>query len=208
MSPIFLLGIIILVAVVGAIWLCSGYTLDRITHPEEWSDAGKSGERILYNTLIHDLKIPENQILRNVYIPIKKDETSEIDLECKNYGGNIYGDARRRRWVQYIGGKKSFFYNPIMQNKNHAKHLADFLGARVPIVPLVTTITRGKWKVSNCGKNDLILGLNCHFANIYNDMPESETMKRNFNRLYQKLKPLSRPGKETMEKHISQIQKL
>ncbi|MBQ7529857.1 NERD domain-containing protein, partial [bacterium] len=54
---------------------------------------------------------------RNVYIRTPNG-TTEIDLivlsrkgllvfECKNYNGNIYGDGRRKKWIQYLG-RKSF----------------------------------------------------------------------------------------------------
>lgn len=213
---LLVLAIFLPIAVSGIIWLCTDHTIDKITHPEEWTDTGKSGERVLYTTLVHDFGIPEKQILRNVYIPTKKSETSEIDVlvlskkgifvfECKNYGGHIYGDARRRKWIQYLGNNKSYFYNPLMQNRNHVKHLKEYLGIDVPIVPLVTTITRGKWNIFNCDDKDLILGFNCHLKDIYNGMPESELMKSNFGTILHKLKPLSRPNKEVAEKHVTRI---
>ncbi len=210
---------VILFAIAGLAWLFLCHGIDKIKHPEEWKDAGKSGERIIYKTLTHDFKIPENQILRNVYIPTKGGKTSEIDLlvvskkglfvfECKNYAGNIYGDAKRDKWVQYLGKKKSYFYSPLLQNKNHAKYLKDFLdksGINAPIIPMVTTISRGKWKVKNLGKDDYILGINCHLKDIYEGLEESDEMKKKFNMILEKLKPLERPAEEVKLKHIEQI---
>lgn len=218
-NQFFIIGAIIAVILflmAGIIWLFFDNGIDKIKHPEEWKDAGVSGERIIYNTLVHKVGISEKQILRNVYVPIKNDKTSEIDLlvvskkglfifECKNYGGNIYGDAKRQKWIQYIGNKKSFFYNPLLQNKNHAKYIKEFLKLEIPIVPLVTTISRGKWKIKNLSDDDYILGINCHFKDIYNKMPESEITKANFKSIMQTLEPLSRPDEETRNKHISQI---
>ena len=105
----------------GLIWLFLGHGIDKILHPEEWQNAGMSGERIIYKTLLTKTDIQERQVLRNVYIPVANGKTSEIDLlvvckqgvlvfECKNYAGNIYGDAKMKNWIQYLGQKKSYFY--------------------------------------------------------------------------------------------------
>lgn len=216
LSLIVIVASLVLFLLAGIIWLFFNHGIDKIRHPEEWKDAGSSGERTVYNALIHELGIPKDQILRNVYVPTKDGKTSEIDLlvvskkglfvlECKNYGGNIYGNAKSRKWVQYIGNKKSFFFNPLMQNKSHVQHLGEFIKLEVPIVPLVTTISRGKWKIKNLSDEDHVLGINCHFKDIYNKMSESEIIKANFESILQTLKPLSRPGEEIRNKHISQI---
>ena len=198
MIAIAIFAIVMPIIAIVLVWL-SNDGLDRLKYPEEWKDVGSSGERILYKTLIRKFKIPENQILRNVYVPKRNGKTTEIDLiavskkglfvfECKNYGGNIYGDARRQKWIQYMGKKKSYFYSPLWQNRNHAKYLGEFLGLDIPIVPIVATITRGEWKVRNLGEGDYILGLNCHFKDIYKKMPESEVMKKRFGEIVEKLK--------------------
>lgn len=198
MFDMALLGIL-LFAFAGVFWLFFNHGIDKLKHPEEWKDAGSSGERIVYNALVRKFKIPEKQILRNVYISKKNGKTTEIDLivvskkglfvfECKNYGGNIYGDARRRKWVQYAGRKKSYFYSPLWQNRNHAKYLRESLGLDVPIVPIVATITRGKWKVRNLEEGDYILGVNCHFKDIYEGMSESEAMKKRFGEIVKRLR--------------------
>lgn len=212
---------LLLLVLSGLLWLFFSHGLDKIRHPAEWKNTGSSGERIVYETLVKKLHIPENQIFRNVYIPINDDKTSEIDIivvskkglfvfECKNYGGNIYGDTKKQKWVQYLGNKKSFFYNPIIQNKNHAKHLKKFFAnynIEVPIVPLIVTISRGKWKVKNLGTTDYILGLNCNFKDIYEKMPNSKISTQSFKLILNKLALLSRPGKVIEEEHIRQINK-
>lgn len=216
--PIIILTILLYLAC-GIIWLFFNHGIDKLKHPEEWKTIGSSGERILYNTMIKKFNIPENQMFRNVYIPTKNGKTSEIDLlvvskkgififESKNYGGNIYGDANRSKWIQYIGHQKNFFYSPLLQNKNHARYLKEFLaksGIEVPIIPLVTTITRGTWKVKNLKTDDYVLGLNCHFENIYENLPISKTTLKNFKRIIAIITPLSRPDKNIEEKHIKQI---
>lgn len=207
--------------VAGLIWLFKDHGVDKIKHPEEWQTAGSSGERTLYVALIEQFHIPENQILRNVYIPTKNGKTSEIDLlviskkglfvfEVKNYGGNVYGDTKREKWIQYIGKQKHFFYNPLLQNKNHVKHLKEYLKQEteeIPVIPFLTTISRGNWKVKNLDPNDYFLGINCYFKDIYKILPDSPAMAKYYKTIIDKLTPLSRPDSEVREKHIEQIKK-
>ncbi len=201
-------------------WLVFNFGFDKILHPREWKSAGTSGEQILYNTLIHQLKIPQHQILRNVYIPTSDNKTSEIDVlvfsdkglfvfECKNFGGNIYGDANHKKWIQYIGQKKYYFYNPLLQNQNHAKCLRNFLAKHnygdIPIISLVSTISRGKWHVKNLKQNDYILGLNCHFQDIYRSLPTLDRSENYLEKIQSLLQPLARPSAAIREQHINNI---
>lgn len=196
------------------------YNGDRFQHPEEYADKGKEGERIIYRTLVDQIHVPENQILRNVYVPTANSKTSEIDLlviskkgillfECKNYAGNIYGDAKRNKWIQYLGKKKSYFYNPFMQNRSHVKHLKKYLEkyGDIPMIPMVTTITGGKWKVKNYGPEDYLLGYNCHLVDILARTPDSELMAQHFRVIMAKLQPLSRPDETVRQEHINQIRR-
>ena len=214
----FAITAVILFIIAGLIWLFACHGIDRIRHPEEWTDEGKSGEQIIYRTLIDQIHVPENQILRNVYVPTTDGKTSEIDLlvvfkkgllvfECKNYAGNVYGDAQRNKWIQYLGKKKSFFYNPFMQNRSHVKHLKKYLEAYgdIPMIPMVTTITRGNWKVKNYGPEDYLLGYNSHLKDILAKTPDSELIAQHFKAIMAKLQPLSRPDETVRQEHIEQI---
>ena len=204
--------------IAGLIWLFACHGIDRLRHPEEWEDEGKSGEQIIYRLLVDKIHVPESQILRNVYVPTEDGKTSEIDIlavskkgllvfECKNYAGNIYGDAKRNKWIQYLGKKKSYFYNPFMQNRTHVKHLKKYLEAYgdVSAIPMVSTISRGKWEVKNCGSEDYLLGYNTHLKDILSNTPDSDLIGRHFKALMAKLQPLSRPGDSIREEHIKQI---
>lgn len=201
-------------------WGFLNHGFDTVRHPNEWKNAGTSGEQIIFLALTKKLHIPENQIFRNVYIPTKNNRTSEIDfvvvskkglfvIECKNYAGNIYGDAKRQKWIQYLGNKKSYFYNPLLQNRAHCENLRKYLAKYndIPIVSLVTTITRGKWKFKNLGPDDFILGYNCHLKDIYKEMPICKTMSSAFKPILKTLAPLSRPDEKTVEQHINNINK-
>ena len=213
-----ILIVVVTLLLAAAIWLFCDHGIDKIRHPEEWKNKGSSGERIIYRTLVDQIHVPENQILRNVYIPTPEGKTSEIDIlvvskkgifvfECKNYAGNIYGDAKRHKWIQYLGKKKSYFYNPFMQNRTHAKNLKKYLEkyGDIPVIPMVTTIARGKWKVKNYGPEDYLLGYNSHLKDIYTLTPDSELMVQHFKAILTTLQSLSRPDQSIREEHIVKI---
>ena len=102
---------------------------------------GKEGEddvsRAIYTACKYDKR--HYRILRNVYIPKRNGEFSEIDVlllhetgvyvfESKNLSGSIYGNADKLHWLRYRKkGEKDFIPNPIKQNEAHINYLRDFL---------------------------------------------------------------------------------
>lgn len=211
-----------LMILIGLVWLILVRGFNKIRHQKEWRTAGSSGERSIYLTLIREIGVPKNQIFRNVYVPTKNGGTSEIDLlvvskkgllvfECKNYGGNIYGDAKMKKWLQYLGHKKSYFYNPLMQNLRHAKNLRLFLGRDaidVPIIPIVATIARGNWQVRNLGPQDFLLGYNCHLEHILKRLSPSPAMAKHYHAIMKRLAPLSRPHMAIRQAHAKQAKRV
>ncbi len=197
----------------------SGTRKTSVLWPKHSKEArGIAGEKIFYQKLIYKYNIPADQVFRNVYVPDKNGKTAEIDivvvtnkglfvLECKNYAGNIYGDAKRNKWIQFIGNKKSYFYSPILQNKKHCKVLSDYLVefGTIPTVSMIATTDRGNWKLNNLGPTDCILGYNCSFADVYNCLPEdTETMAAK-EKIKDILYILSRPNQEVKTKHVDNI---
>lgn len=103
--------------------------------------AGKEGEddvsRAIYTACQYDKR--HYRILRNVYIPKRNGELSEIDVlllhetgvyvfESKNLSGSIYGNADKLQWLRYRkNGEKDFIPNPIKQNEGHINCLREFL---------------------------------------------------------------------------------
>lgn len=78
-------------------------------------------------------------ILRDVFIKTDEGNTSQIDIvmignkgvyviEVKSYdNANIYGNGKNRTWYYYLGGKRYDIYSPVIQNRNHIKHLKNLL---------------------------------------------------------------------------------
>lgn len=212
-------GVIILPLVV---WLFLFGGTDRIKNPEEYSTPGKSGERIVYNTLVHKYYVPEEFILKNLYVPTNTGDMTEIDLaiitakgvlvfECRNYAGKIYGNAKNEYWTQYLGGKRFNIYNPLLQNRSHAKYLKQFLMKKridVPVIPIVVTVTRGEWKVSNLGPKDYFLGVNYKFDEVYASLSESLFATKNKQYILDKLKPLTNVSDSVKQKHIEYVNRI
>ena len=60
-------------------------------------------------------------------------------IETKGYKGWIYGGENVEYWTQNIYGKKTRFYNPIIQNEGHVRFLSYLLRdfENIPIIPIV-----------------------------------------------------------------------
>lgn len=116
-------------------------------------DAGRYGEYLTYKYLKYFEAIGA-KFLFNIYIPKKNGETTEIDVlmicpkglfvfESKNYSGWIFGSESQKNWYQTLpSGRgrshKEHFYNPIMQNNSHIKHLKAFLNKEIPMYSIIT----------------------------------------------------------------------
>ena len=89
----------------------------------------------------------------------------------------------------------------------NVKCLKEYLGAasNVPIIPVVSTISRGKWKVKNLAPDDYLLGYNSHLKNILANMEPSNQIAKYYKTIVEKLQPLSRPDEQIIKRHIEQI---
>ena len=115
---------------------------------------GRYGEFQLWRKTRHALG-KETVWFRNLYLPKDNGETLEIDLvaisprgifvfESKNYDGRIYGNEQHPNWLQIIrkdithAPRKYTFFNPIMQNSMHCRHLGRILDN--PALPIYSYI--------------------------------------------------------------------
>lgn len=113
------------------------------------------------------------KILINLYIP-NEDHTSEIDsilinkygifvIESKGFSGWIFGNETQKEWTQVIYKNKNRFYNPIMQNRNHIKSLANIL----------------KIKDMNIFRSYIVFSERCELKKITVNKPNVRVVKRN-----------------------------
>lgn len=113
----------------------------HLKYSEIRGNRGRFGEYAIYRELTRALNLDETQarFLFNVYLLVRDDETTEIDVmlihptgiyvfESKNYSGWIYGKAGEAFWLEIMrGGRKYPFFNPIIQNEVHIKYLSKAL---------------------------------------------------------------------------------
>ena len=109
--------------------------------PEEQGERGE--DKVSATLKRFDPIGKDGHILRNLYVPVAKDNTREIDLLCvtakglivvesKDYAGYIFGDEARQNWTVTLNGgrrgiEKHHFFNPIWQNNAHIMRLRNTL---------------------------------------------------------------------------------
>lgn len=132
---------------------------------------GRCGEYFTYKQLAY-LENYDARFLFNVYVPANNGHTTEIDIllltkqgifvfESKNYSGWIFGREERTYWYQTLpsrfGSTKTRFYNPIMQNRSHIKHLQSLVGDKIPMYSVIVFSDRCKFKDVTVNSDDVIV---------------------------------------------------
>ena len=110
---------------------------------------GTASEQHLILTLLKSGIHPQ-AIFHDLYIVRNDGKFSQIDLvvatrvgiivfEVKDFSGWIYGKGNQTKWTQVLayGNEKYRFYNPLMQNNTHIKHLRQKLIENVPFYSVV-----------------------------------------------------------------------
>jgi len=133
-------------------------------------DQGKYAEYLTYVSLRH-FENNSGKFLFNVFIPKGNNKVTEIDVllisskglfvfECKNYSGWIFGNETQKNWTQTLPqgrGRchKEYFYNPIMQNALHIKHLKNLLGKNMSMWSIIVFSDRCVLKDITTRSNDV-----------------------------------------------------
>ncbi len=184
---------------------------------------GKQGEDATLRQL--EMVGGYKRILRNLYVPLPDGRnTTEIDgvmlhvkgvfvLENKNYAGKIYGDEEGYQWVQVQkrGRKKwkNYFYNPVLQNQTHIRHLKNFLlhasGEQPPpCFSLITFNDSAKLRRIPIRSKEILVSESRKVRRRLDWrlwwMPQALT-RRQVDQLYETLKGLERPGRRVRKQH-------
>ncbi len=202
------------------------YQITKNSYSSVKYDKGKYAEYLTYISLRH-FENNGGKFLFNVFIPKENDKTTEIDVllicskglfvfECKNYSGWIFGHEAQKNWTQTLPqGKgrchKEYFYNPIMQNASHIKHLKNLVGKNVSIRSIIVFSDRCILKNITV-KSDDISVIN-HYsiapvvAQICNQIQTDIYTEIEINDIYKKLYPYTQFDYEIKEQHIENIRK-
>lgn len=200
------------------------YQIAKLPYKEVTHDASRYGEYLTYKYL-KGLEEDGAKFLFNVHIPKTNDTTTEIDVlmlcskgifvfESKNYGGWIFGSEGQKNWHQTLpnGGGRSqniCFYNPIMQNNSHIKHLKTILGNHIPMWSIIVFSERCTLKNIQVENNNIRVIKRNDVAStitaIYNQTPSDSLSEDDIKELYAKLYPYTQVTDETKSQHIANI---
>lgn len=188
-------------------------------------DLGRYGEYLIYE----NLKFFEQngaKFLFNVYIPKQNGEKTEIDVlmiskrgififESKNYSGWIFGSENQKYWYQTLAtgrgrSRKEHFYNPIMQNSSHIKHLKSLVGNQIIMHSIIVFSDRCTLKRITVWNNDIrVIKRNQAsyiVSNIYQDVLKDVLTENDIIDIYNKLYPYTQISNIERNRHIANIQ--
>jgi hypothetical protein len=204
----------------GAYYLVSKNPYLSVIH-----NKGQYAEYLIYQSLRH-LEDTGAKFLFNLLIPKKNGGTTEIDvllicskglfvLESKNYSGWIFGNETHQNWTQTLPigrgqSHKERFYNPIMQNAAHVKHLKNLIGQNVPVWSIIVFSDRCTLKNITLKSTSVSVINRFMVADVV-----AETCKKNpdtyteieINSIYNKLYPYTQFSDEAKLQHINSIRK-
>lgn len=205
---------------------CSYYRNTSLPFLSVISDKGRLGEYMTYKKL-KNYEAQGAKFLFNVYIPKENEETTEIDVlmicrkgiftfESKNYSGWIFGNEWQKNWYQTLpSGKgrsrKEIFFNPVMQNKSHIKHLRKLIDESIPIWSIIVFSERCTLKKIEISSNDVVVikrdqilfPVSLIFKNATDFLSDMEITD-----IYNKLLPYTQVNDTIKQNHISNVQKL
>lgn len=229
LNPFFLIptGVIILIYIKKYRDYKAGayYQITKVPFISLRCDLGRYGEYLTYK----QLKCFENdgaKFLFNVYIPKEDGETAEIDVlmiskkgifvfESKNYSGWIFGSEKQNNWYQTLPkGKgrshKEHFYNPIMQNRSHIKHLKASVGEQILMHSIIVFSERCTLKNVTVESNDIYVikrnQVSFVVSNICKRIAEDILTENDITNFYNKLYPYTQVSNEEKAQHIINIQ--
>lgn len=205
---------------------CAYYLITKNSPLQLYFDKGKLGEYMTYKRL-KNMEREGAKFLFNLYIPKGEDETTEIDVlmlhpkgmfvfESKNYSGWIFGSEHQRNWYQTLPqgrGKshKEVFYNPVMQNRTHIKHLKELLGDAIPMYSIITFSERCTLKkvdiqtqdvqvINRQNVRDVVMSICAQYSNTL--LSEDQIQE-----LFDKLYPHTQVDAAVKLQHVENIEK-
>ena len=199
------------------------YKITRNPYITTFFNLGIRGEYFTYKELRHFEK-DGGLLLFNTYVPTDEGSTSEIDVmlltrygifvfESKNYSGWIFGSESQYKWTQTLPkgrgkGKshKEQFYNPIMQNRTHIKHLKAYLGEDIPMQSVILFSDRCTLKNVNATSVPVIKRSAVSDTVIRICKSAGPLLTREqVSEIYAKLYPLTQTDDKTKAEHIERI---
>lgn len=200
------------------------FQITKLPYRSVRRDMGRYGEYLIYKYL-KNFEDAGAKFLFNAYIPKENGETSEIDVlmicskgifvfESKNYSGWIFGNETQRYWYQTLpSGRgrshKESFYNPVMQNRSHIKHLKSLIGEQFPIWSIIAFSDRCTLKNIQITSTDISIinryNVATTIASICNQSPQDLLSTNDIMTLYDKLYAYTQVDETVKAQHIANI---
>lgn len=200
------------------------YQITKLPYLSVRNNIGRYGEYYTYKRL-KNFESEGSKFLFNIYIPKDNGETTEIDVlmispkglfvfESKNYSGWIFGSENQKNWYQTLPASrgrshKENFYNPIMQNHSHIKHLKAFLGTDIPVRSIIVFSDRCTLKNVKITSNDISVinryNVNPVVTAICNQSQENLLSAEEISNIYNKLYPCTQIDETTKAQHVTNI---
>ena len=200
------------------------YHITKLPYHSVKHNKGRYGEYLIYQNL-KCFETDGAKFLFNIYLPKGNGETTEIDIlmicskgififESKNYSGWIFGNEEQKNWCQTLPkgrgqSHKEYFYNPIMQNRSHIKHLQTFLGEQVPIYSVIVFSDRCTLKSIEIKNSEISVINRCNVVHvilfictkIHTDLLSESDITSLYNKLY----PYTQVDSIVKMQHITNI---
>lgn len=200
------------------------YQVTKNSYSSVRRNRGIAGEYRIYSALRHFEK-DGGRFLFNVYLPKDNNETTEIDVllisakglfvfESKNFSGWIFGNEAHKNWTQTLprgrgSSHKSGFYNPIMQNAAHIRHLKRAVDQNVPFKSIIVFSDECTLKNVTVKNPDVIMTnlryLDFVFRQAYERSGPNCLTQVDMDNIYKKLYPYTQVSKERKIRHIKDI---
>jgi len=189
-------------------------------------DKGQYAEYLIYKSLRH-FEDNGGKFLFNVLIPKGNGETTEIDVllicpkglfvfESKNYSGWIFGNEAHQNWTQTLPkgrgrSHKERFYNPVMQNASHIRHLKNLVGENVSMRSIIVFSDRCTLKDITIKSGDVSV-INHYkiaptIAQLCNQIQTDIYTEAEIKDIYGKLYPYTQLGHELKERHVKSVRR-
>lgn len=229
---LFLLGVILLLALLALVHSngeehkykqTSYYKITHNAYTKVQADKGIEGEYLIYKELA-DYEKDGAKLLFNCYIPTRAGRTTEIDIlmihrsglyviESKNYSGWIFGSEQDENWTQSLLGRdyeahKKHFFNPVLQNKLHIKHLRQFLRAyKLTIHSLIVFSDKCELKSITINNTDIKVIQRYELRDRISEyMRQNILTEEEVSRIYDLLLPHTQPSEEQKREHCKNVE--
>jgi hypothetical protein len=198
------------------------YNTTQKSYSSVFFNKGNYGEYLTYEAL-RSFEAEGARFLFNCYLPKENGETTEIDilmihssgiyvLESKNYSGWIFGSETQKYWTQTLPSRrknKSYFLNPIIQNKLHIKWLTNLVGGGVPVHSIIVFSERCELKQIELSSTNIHVVKRSMLGPTVRAI-DSRTVNllsmAQVNDLYAKLYPYTQVSESVKSQHIHNVQ--